>query len=225
MRGREVGRIAPRASLLLLLILAASLPWRIVSASGPDASQPDLGQGDRQMNWWLPADSSVFGIEDLYKLVHQAFLGPGHAIPSREAAESYLRSEWREMGEGPAGVPLIEALWKDAPFVRVHMRPYRDRGGSPDSLLEAFLRSGSIPIDSTGFRGAWGSARGLIARGKLPLSVAAYDTLDGELRAMGYPAIHHSGLYEEKARPAYRVVSKLEAERLRQGLAQQDRDR
>jgi hypothetical protein len=166
------------------------------------------------MTWCIPADSSCFGIEDLYKLLHQAYLGPGHAIPSREAAESYLRREWEGLGATRASEPLIETLAEGAPFVRVHLRPFRDRGGTVDSLLEAFLRSASTQTDSVSFARAWTLARERIARGEIHLSLAGYDSLDALTRPLGYPAIHHSECYTVKTEPAYRVVAAREAERL-----------
>ncbi len=171
------------------------------------------------MVWSVPADSGAFGIEDIYKLLHQAYLGPGHAIPSREEAAAYLRDEWAGLGEPRAGEPLLEVLVEGAPFVRLHMRPYRALGGTEDSLLAAFLRSATAPVDSVSFARAWSLARVRIDSGELPLSIAAYDSADAELRPLGYPAIHHSPAYQKRFQPAYRVIAAGEAERLTGWLA------
>ena len=123
------------------------------------------------MTWSLPADTAFFGVEDLYKLLHQAYLGPGHAIPSREAAASYLEREWAEIGAALPGEPMVEVLAEGAPFLRIHLRPFRDRGGKVDSLLDAFVRSASVKTDSASFHLAWRLARVRIATGEIPLSL------------------------------------------------------
>jgi hypothetical protein len=204
------------------LSVAFLVAIRTVSADpshgGAPLGKPAESQRGHKMTCSLPADTAFFRVEDLYKLIHHAYLGPGHAIPSREAAASYLDREWGEIGAALPGEPLIEVLAEGAPFVRVNLRPFRDQGGRIDSLLDAFVRSGSEKTDSVSFRLAWHLARLRIATGEIPLSVEAYDSLDAEVRPLGYPAIHHSAAYQERFRPAYRVVAAREAQRLQDGL-------
>jgi hypothetical protein len=212
-RGRIIAAVPGVA--LLIAVLAG-----FAGVSGDEARPSTSAESQRghKMTWSLPADTAFFRVEDLYKLIHQAYLGPGHAIPSREAAATYLDREWREIGAALPGEPLIEVLAEGAPFVRVNLRPFRDQGGRIDSLLDAFVRSGSEKTDSVSFRLAWRLARLRIATGEIPLSVEAYDSLDAEVRPLGYPAIHHSATYQERFRPAYRVVAAREAQRLQVGF-------
>lgn len=157
-------------------------------------------------------------LQDLYKAIHQAYLGPGHAIPSREAAQDYLQREWGSLRASAPGETLVVWGIDEAPFVRIHLRPYRDRGGASDSILAAFLRSGEVPVDSAGFRSAWGEVRESIRRGTLPFTRAEFDSLDAFLASRGYPAVHHSAAYTAAHRPAYRVVGRAEADRLLRAL-------
>lgn len=165
-----------------------------------------------------PAVDPGSELADIYKAVHQAYLGPGHAIPGREAAGAYLLREWAGLGVSAPEESLLVAGFPGAPFVRVHLRPYRDRGGTIDSLLAAFLRSGTVPVDSGAFREAWQGVGASIRRGDLPFAPAAYDSLEALLSSLGYPAIHHSAAYAAAHRPAYRVVARREAERLLRSL-------
>jgi hypothetical protein len=201
---------------LLLVVGCAATAGRAPAA--PATAQAE-SQGGHKMTWSVPAETAFFRVEDLYKLLHQAYLGPGHAIPSREAAASYLASEWAALGAPLPGEPLVEMLAEGAPFVRLNLRPFRDRGGTADSVLAVFLRSASVKTDSTSFRAAWALARARLMTGEIRLSVAAYDSVDAELRPLGYPAIHHSRTYEEHFKPAYRVIARLEADRLIRGSA------
>jgi hypothetical protein len=169
---------------------------------------------------WPVPPLPEFGLPDLYKLIYQAWLGPGHAIPSRDGASAYLRLEWSALGRaGPEHddihkPPVIEVLSEGAPFVRVHLRPYRDAGGSMEELLEAFLRSASVPPDPEGFARDWARVRELVVAGALALTQAEYELFDRTARSAGYPALHHSRVYQVRARLAYRVVAKGEAGRV-----------
>lgn len=207
-------------SALLTIVLSALLGAGARAAQDvPPAVEARASQKGHKMTWSLPADSGSFGIEDLYKLLHQAYLGPGHAIPSREEAAAYLHDEWASLSGPLDGEPLLEVLAEGAPFVRLHMRPYRAQGGTEDSLLVAFLRSAATPVDSISFRRAWGLARARIEGGEIHLSLAAYDAADAELRPLGFPAIHHSPAYQRRFQPAYRVIGLPEAGQLLAWLA------
>lgn len=205
----------------VFLLLLFGLKGSAVETVPAFAEGGDSQKG-RKMIWSIPFDAAHFGVEDLYKLLHQAYLGPGHAIPSREAAAAYLEREWAALEAAGPGEPLVEVLAEGAPFVRIHLRPFRDRGGTADSLLGAFLRSADVPIDSVSFKRAWSLARERIARGEIELSIAGYDSADAELRPLGFPAIHHSAAYQQHHRPAYRVVAAREVQRLQASLSSEE---
>jgi hypothetical protein len=154
------------------------------------------------------------GLEEIYKALHQAWRGPGHMAPSREMAGAYLAREWEGLEAAHPGEALVESLVAGAPFQRLNLRPFRDAGGSADSLLEAFLRSAAMPSDSAAFVRDWEAVGGACGRGELPITRAAFDSLDALARPAGYPAIHHSAAYAERYRPAYRVLARSEADRL-----------
>ena len=40
-------------------------------------------------------------LDDIYKLLHQAALGPGHAVENPAAARKRLDEEWAALGEAP----------------------------------------------------------------------------------------------------------------------------
>jgi len=49
-------------------------------------------------------DHPLAGAEDLYKFLHQAVYGPGHAIPNREAAAAWLEREKFQKVEDPGTI-------------------------------------------------------------------------------------------------------------------------
>jgi hypothetical protein len=173
---------------------------------------------DRPM--WAPwVGRPDVGLEDIYKAFHQAWRGPGHMIPSRAVAADYLEREWKTLGSAMEGERLLDTLASGAPFLRLNLRPFRDAGGVPDSLLEAFLHSAGAPVDSAAFAAAWEKVGAACGNGAIPFPRAAFDSIDGPMREAGYPAIHHSAAYAARYRPAYRVLSRGEAERLAKSLS------
>ncbi len=194
----------PRPALGILL--GAALLFISVPAV---AATPEWGR-------WI--DRPDCGLEDVYKALHQAWRGPGHMIPSREMASAYLNREWKGLESTREGETLAETLVIGSPFLRLNLRPFHDAGGSADSLLEAFLRSAAAPTDSASFARAWLAVGKRCESGEIPFSRAAFDSIDALVRPAGYPAIHHSAAYTSRYRPAYRVLTNKEADRLMASL-------
>ena len=144
---------------------------------------------------------------DAYKLLHQATLGSEHAVPSREMAEQWLAREIAELPAGPVE-PMVDTLGTGERFVRVHLRPFLAAGGSPDSLLNAFVRTAQVAArDTAQLACALDVVRWLVARHETAWSADSVDRLFRGAAAAGYPAMQHSDAFDVAYRPAYRVVS------------------
>jgi hypothetical protein len=145
-------------------------------------------------------------IQDLYKLIFQASFGSEHAVSDRAAARRRLELELREAGHGPEE-PLVDPISPNGGIVRINLRPYGAAGGDLAALLEAFVRT------AREYRGAeatfqryWGDAERMAAAGLLPFAREALQGFFAEMRAGGFPAVHHSDTYARTYRPAYRVI-------------------
>jgi len=140
-------------------------------------------------------------VQDIYKLVHQAALGSEHALLDASAARNFLENEIKEMGSG-LPEPLTDPISADAEILRIHLRPYLASGGTPETLLDAFLATAhNFHGDITTLESYWDTAR---RTRFLPDSV-----MDGfilKMREAHYPAVHHSEIYRENYQPAYRVI-------------------
>lgn len=144
---------------------------------------------------------------DAYKLLHQATMGSEHAVPDRAGPAAWMEREWKEMGDGPAE-PLVDTLGASGRFARVHLRPWRDAGGSPDTLVNLFVATAQTASpDTTELACALGALDSLARRGSVPWPGTAVNQLISTERAAGYPAVHHSKAYEAAVHPAYRVVA------------------
>ncbi len=155
-------------------------------------------------------------IEDAYKWTYQATRGGEHATPSREIAAKWLDDEWASMGEATKlereWVPLCPAN----EIGRLNMRTFKSRGGDVDDLLDAFLASArSYRAEPKAFTDAWAELGvRLKKQGFGKITHKEWRRLDAEMKKKGYPAIHHSEHYKKVNRPAYRLITSAEVQRL-----------
>ena len=157
----------------------------------------------------------VVTAEDVYKFVHQSVAGPGHLVPSQAQALEYLQQEIEGLGESIASELLYEELGGEADLVRMNLRPYIKRGGDAQRLVEAMQVTAAavaLDVDEMSRRLAVAASR-LAERGRIEES-AALEDIARELAGAGYPALRHSDAYRAAYRPAYRVISRQQADTL-----------
>jgi hypothetical protein len=150
-----------------------------------------------------------FQIEDAYKWLYQATRGGEHATPDRQSASKWLEQEWALL-QSATKDPVWEPLCPDGSIGRLNLRPFRDRGGSKDAVLEAFLdSSGQYRPEPDLFLEAW---RKLGDRLKYEpvgrVNYREWQRLDAALKAKDYPAVHHSTEYKRANAPAYRILTR-----------------
>ena len=149
-------------------------------------------------------------ILDIYKLLHQAVFGPGHAIKNQRAAREWLDRE-SELYVPNANEALVESVHPDGAIVRIHLRPYLAARGNLKTLLDGFIKSSKAVIgDPATLASWWGVFQNMTAEGGSltglfdPRTIA----LIGRTRASEqWPASHHSPLFEQTYKPAYRVLT------------------
>lgn len=142
---------------------------------------------------------------DLYKLLHQGWLGPSHMAPSIEDARRYLDEERSRLTSEGFGAPRSEALPGPHGLVRVHLRAWpaeRD-----EMLVLAFVATAERVVPDPE-----GLGRQLIGVGahleklELPFDEDTWRAYVDARVAEGLPAVHHSEGYRTRYEPAYRVV-------------------
>lgn len=143
---------------------------------------------------------------DLYKLLHQAATGSGHAILDAYDSGNRLYREIDTLPKGPPE-PMVDIISDDGSMARINLRPYIAAEGDTESLLRAFLKTSEAfggRRDKLEVYGDWLGE--MLRNGQLPGSLSG---MDGYIRSMeqeGYPAVHHSSVYREQYSPAYRVI-------------------
>jgi hypothetical protein len=145
---------------------------------------------------------------DLYKFLHQAAMGSEHAVKDTGAVKTWMKSEVAGLDTAITN-DLIEALSPDGNLVRVNLRPYLKAGENSDNLLKAFIST------ANNYRGSKetlvkyiSAAKKMIKQKEITVDENIFGALTDELEKSGYPAIHHSAVYEKLYQPAYRVVDK-----------------
>ena len=193
-------------ALLLAAFIAAAAVTAAASDQRPEAAE---GVGSIMMAFGTHLEEHPLARgDDLYKFLHQAVYGPGHAIPNLQAAAMYLDRELEDLGSPLEGEASCEILGGEPELVRVNLRPFVAAGGNPELLLDAFVASAN-------------TGRGNTERMQFVLRLAVswlkcasrpdlsqdLEILAADLAENDYPAIHHSEDYREIYRPAYRVVA------------------
>jgi hypothetical protein len=148
-------------------------------------------------------------LQDIYKLLYHACLGPEHAAGVRERAERWLAEEWNAL-RGGEREDLYEEITLHYPVYRLHLRPAKAAGIQPGDILDAFLTlADTFPTHPRLLKEAWARTAAVIRDKRLVVSDAEHlDAFDAGLRETGFPPMHHSREYAAQYSPAYRLVGK-----------------
>jgi hypothetical protein len=137
--------------------------------------------------------------QDAYKLLYQVAFGSAHAVINPQDAYDWLQREVESLIE-PYPEPAIDPISPDGALVRVHLSPYLAQSGDLTTLVDAFVRTSQVyHQDREKFGGYLEQA--------MP-NVQGLADLVNRLKDQGYPAAHHSPIYREAYKPAYRIVLK-----------------
>jgi hypothetical protein len=151
------------------------------------------------------------GFMDIYKLLHQATFGPGHAITGKKEAKERLEHELKYATLPNPGDYLLENVHPEGQIVRLHLRPYAAFRGSTRPLLDAFIRSADDVRGTVDVMVArWHAFEQSPYIERFPSRELA---LFARFRAQeGWPAVHHSPTYQAVYHPVYRVLTRAEAQ-------------
>jgi hypothetical protein len=146
-------------------------------------------------------------LTDIYKLLHQAALGAGHAIGDPRQAREALRSECAQLDAEDAE-PVVDPISPDGQLARVHLRPYLAAGHDIDALADAFLATPQNYPAAPDKLAKFCACLGDLADSRaLPFGRSAVSEYFDVVLAQGFPVVRHSQTYRSAYRPAYRVVA------------------
>lgn len=158
----------------------------------------------------------AMGIQDAYKLLYQAVLGPEHLIVDPETFAARLREEYMALVPGPEAL-LWEPIRPDGRLGRLHLRAFRQQGGNLEQLIAACLRTAEYRWGTPAeLRHVWRTFLELCRAGRWSgWSWEEAQAFGEQLARERFPSVHHSPAYAIVEQPAYRLVASELVERLR----------
>jgi hypothetical protein len=146
----------------------------------------------------------AFAVRDLYKLLHQACLGPAHLGRSSDSFR-WLLDEWERTVPTPGD--LLEPIDPRGRIVRLNLSPFK---GARGSVLGVWRMMRACPREGREERARLErllrASVELAARGIIPLSGRELLEQATVAREAGYPPGRHSPEYLSAERPTYRVA-------------------
>ncbi len=141
---------------------------------------------------------------DVLKLLHQSAFGCEHLISSPENVTRYIKEEYESLSENRTEEP--EPL--DGNFLRVPLS-YMNRGLAPETLGRLFFLSAEKKTDGKeALLEKAEAVKELAQEGALPFSREEFCKAFSNWQENGFPALHHSDMFRNAYKPAYRVISK-----------------
>lgn len=142
-------------------------------------------------------------VQDWYKLLHQAAMGNRHLGVEDSLIYNYLLDELERI-DASTEEPAIEYIAPDSSVIRLNLRPFKAESGDPNELF-ANMRAtwDTVKPSPELLESYWADLK--TAR-SLRFSSTELDAFFDAKRAEGFPAVHHSTVYESTYRPAYRVL-------------------
>ena len=146
-------------------------------------------------------------IQDLYKFAYQAAMGNEHIMADSDGMEKYLNEELADVTSG-GSEDLVEYLTPDSSTVRVNLRPFKKINGSSAKLVSLMIKSTHVFVPSrVKLRLYLTDIEKLADEGLIPFKVEAVQAYFKDMQEKQFPAMHHSKIFEETYKPAYRVIA------------------
>lgn len=149
-------------------------------------------------------------IADVYKLLFQACMGPGHAMTNCANTNTWLVQEWDSV-DGNADEDLYEDLSLHCPVFRINLRPAKAKGVEPSKILDLFFTlANEFPKKPEVLVSVWKTITEKIKGGKITLPDSDdIEKFNEFITEKEYPAMHHSEEYAKAYEPAYRLVGEI----------------
>lgn len=140
---------------------------------------------------------------DIVKLCYQAAFGAEHLLADIDAAKKYFYAEYDSV-EGLEG-ELFEVISQD--ICRINLSAWKASGMPAEWLFNMFVHSAGVPHGSRKlFLSYLKDAEEVFYNTEVMFEPADWQEYLTSYKASGMPAVHHSEMYRESERPAYRII-------------------
>ena len=141
--------------------------------------------------------------EDIFKFLFQSTFGCEHLVTDEASAAEYIKREYSAVPKDSSS--FTEAL--DGEYSRVYLSRLNE-GLSPETLARLFCLSAKAEADGKEkLMEKIDIAREMVLSGEIPLDKEVFENKLLEWQGRGYPPIHHSDIFRNTYKPAYRVIS------------------
>ena len=145
-------------------------------------------------------------IQDLYKLLFQAAMGIEHLLQDPAPILNYLIQEIDEIESTPTA-KLAEAI--SSKLIRLHLEPFKARKGQPEQIVQIMFKTAkNFEPSKQQLISYWNELEQLADEKIIPFSPTELSAFFHSQKQAGLPAVHHSQVFREQYRPAYRVILK-----------------
>ena len=140
-------------------------------------------------------------IQDVFKFIYQSSFGCEHMVSSVEKVTAYIQEEYDGTTEGE-----IEEL--DGNYCRVPLS-YISKGLTAETFGKLFYLSAKKEEDGqVKLLKKIETVKKLVLESKLPFPVDEFNIALDKWKEQGYPAVHHSEVFRNEYKPAYRLIAK-----------------
>ncbi len=141
--------------------------------------------------------------QDVVKLCYQAAFGAEHLLSDISAARRYFDAEFDAVE--PRECELFECLSPDV--ARVDLGAWKNIGMPGEWLFNMFAASAGVRKDASPDFEKYLACAEEAFDGKVCFSIDEWRGFLAEYLSRGGGAVHHSEIYREKEKPAYRIVN------------------
>jgi len=146
--------------------------------------------------------------DDIYKMVYQGVMGPGHLGDDFQKILNYLNREISKI-EAAQQIKLVENIAPDSSYIRINLKRFKYDSLSSEKLAAIITESArNSPENPEPFIKIWTGIAKRIENGHLSINQGTFSKFNRYIIENNYPVIHHSKDYIEKYSPSYRVVSR-----------------
>ena len=148
-------------------------------------------------------------IQDVYKLLYQGTMGIDHFFPSSQVFEERL---FNEMGTVQADetLPLWEPIRPDGKVVRLNLAAYKAKTNDIAALATlGFWTADLFKGNREDLKTAWNTFQRLCHTHRIQkFPPDELDQFHRQIEKNKYLPVHHSEVYRQAYKPAYRLISR-----------------
>ena len=135
-------------------------------------------------------------------------MGSEHLLSSVEEYTRYLQAEFTQL-QPEASQRLLEPVRPDKALFRLNLSPYKAHHSNIDQLTPSLVESARVVAGTQAeLRVVWAVFVELCLHGRIcGFDAMVISQFSQRLESVNYPAIHHSEVYRQAYKPAYRLIA------------------